>query len=78
MGRSKAKSNSFGVGLSSVVDLPLTPKSPVSVSDFDTKKIRLSVSVSEFLTPKILVSVSGVRETRKTGVGVSVGVGVEF
>ena len=68
------------------LDLPLTPKSPVSVSvsvsvsDFDTKKIRVSVSVSEFLTPKILVSVSvsDVRDTRKTGVGVGVGVSVGF
>ena len=34
----------------------------------------VSESVSDFLTPKILVSVSDVHETKRTNVGVGVGV----
>ena len=49
------------------------PKFPMSVSNSDTKNTW--VSVSDFLTPKIpvSVSVSAVRDTRQTGLGVSVG-----
>ena len=53
--------------------MALIPKFLVSVSNFDTKKIWLSVLVSDSLTPKILMSVSDVFDTRKTGVGVGVG-----
>ena len=45
----------------SIMDLALTPKF-------------LSVSVSNFDTKKIWVSVSDIRDSRKTGVGVDVGV----
>ena len=65
---------SFSVGFS---DTQNSGFSVFSVSNFDTKKIWVSVSVSDFLTPKILVSVS-VSDVCDTKNWYYVGVGVGF